>query len=84
VVARLGPVPGAEVNEPGIGLVLIDESGQPGLTLSLDSSGPALHLLAGGTVRVSIAVIDSTALVAVRTPDGSEAFTLAISGAVRG
>lgn len=76
VVARLGPVPGSEVNEPGIGIVLLDEAGAPGLTLTLDSSGPAIHLIAGGTVRRSIAVVDSTALLAVREPDGTEAFTV--------
>jgi hypothetical protein len=80
VMARLGPVPGSEVNEPGTGLVLLDESGAPRLTLSLDASGPALHLIAGGTVRVSMAVVGSTAVVAVRDLNGTEAVTIAIGG----
>ena len=81
VVARLGQVDGADVGESGVGLDLFDESGTRRLTLSLDSSGPALHLMAGGTVRLSVAVADSTALIAVRGEDGTEAFTIAISRA---
>jgi hypothetical protein len=82
VVARLGPIPGAEAHEVGTGLILFDQTGVPRLTLGLDLSGPSLHLTAAGTVRLSLAVVDAEpvpmALLAVREVDGTETFSVSV------
>jgi hypothetical protein len=60
VAAVLGALPGAEVDTPGVGLVLYDSNGERRLLLSCDTSGPSIHLMAGGTVVVSLGVLDTS------------------------
>jgi hypothetical protein len=78
-------MPGADVDEPGIGLVFLCADGTARLTIGVDTSGPAVHLMDAGTVRCSIAVIyggqgESNVLVAVRDGRGREVASLVADG----
>jgi hypothetical protein len=84
-VARLGPMPGSDVDEPGIGLVFLGADGLARLTVGVDCSGPAIHLVHDGTVCCSIAVLEgergeSTVFVAVRDGCGREVASLVAGG----
>jgi hypothetical protein len=84
-VARLGPMPGCDVDEPGVGLVFLEADGTARLTIGVDTSGPALHLMHDGTVRCTIAVLhgerhESLVLVAVRDASGREVASLIAGG----
>jgi hypothetical protein len=76
-VARLGSVPGSDVDAPGVGLSLSSPDGLRRLTVVVDTVGPAIHLSQGGTVRCSIAIIDEElVLVALRDHLGREVASL--------
>jgi hypothetical protein len=76
VVARLGPMSGAGAEDRGVGLVLLGTCGETELALTVDSSGPAMHLSAHGIVRLSLALVrsdeGSTVLIAARDERGQE------------
>lgn len=79
-VARLGPIPGSEVDEPGVGLVVLGPDGTARLTVGLDSTGPGIHLSHGGMVRCSVAVVDGdVVLVALRDRRGNEVASLVVA-----
>jgi hypothetical protein len=80
-IAGLGPIPGSEVGERGVGLVLYGPDGSERLTVGVDTTGPAIHLSQDGNVRCSIAVIDAEpgealVVVAVRDRRGREVASL--------
>jgi hypothetical protein len=83
VIARLGRVPGADVSELGVGLVVLGPSGDIELALTVDSSGPAIHLSSDGIVRLTLAVLrsddsSSTVLIAARDGRGEEVLAATI------
>jgi hypothetical protein len=78
-------MPGADAGESGVGLVLFGSDGSARLTIGVDTSGPALHLIHDGTVRCSIAVLrgehgDSNVLVALRDGCGREVASIVAGG----
>lgn len=80
-IASLGPIPGSEVGQAGVGLVLYGNDGSRRLTVGLDATGPAIHLSQDGNVRCTIAVVDADpgeglVIVAVRDRRGREVASL--------
>jgi hypothetical protein len=84
VLARLGLMPGAGAGDRGVGLALLGPIGETELALSVDSSGPAVHLSTDGTVRLTLAVVRSeddhrsTVLLAARDARGREVFASSV------
>jgi hypothetical protein len=79
VIAVLGHLPGADIDELAPGLVLHDGRGERRLLLTCDRTGPSIHFMAGGTVVLSVGVIDpspdepsSTLYLTARSASGEE------------
>jgi hypothetical protein len=83
--AHLGALRGAGAEDVGFGLVLLGREGTPELTITVDGSGPGIHLTADGSVRLSLVVLrdEGTVLVAGRDARGVEGLSAAVDGAGR-
>src|SRR4051812_10956214 len=86
LMAVLGRIPGANVNEPSTGLLIHDARGERRILLTCDSTGPSIHLMAAGTVVLSLGITDltpddpsSTLFVTARTAAGDQVLNVELT-----